>query len=204
MFYRHDGWVDGTARFSHEAVRIGRGGWADFRKIFSGGNGTIYGVSPAGDLMFYRHDGWVDGTARFSQEAVRVGRGGWTHFKFISAAGEGVIYAVPPELGLRYYKHDGWVDGSDRFSQAGVALSPAVPWSDFLDFFVATNGVIYAVAPAVFCVTIHADFGRGVVSTNHTIIARDEADAERKVQELIAQAGMFYTGRSNLRDGPCF
>jgi len=53
-------------------------GWSGLKNVFSGGDGVIYGVNSAGDLLWYRHDGRRDGTfvwAPGSPKKVGVGWG---------------------------------------------------------------------------------------------------------------------------------
>ncbi|MFJ8596611.1 tachylectin-related carbohydrate-binding protein [Streptomyces sp. NPDC093598] len=79
QWYRHDGWKKGTAHWTAGAGgnRIS-GGWDIYDKVFSGGEGVIYGIKPDGDLQWYRHDGWKKGTAHWTAGAGgnRIS-GGW-------------------------------------------------------------------------------------------------------------------------------
>jgi Tachylectin/Trypsin len=67
-------------------------GWGGFTKMFSPGEGHIYGILPNGDLMWYRHNGWQDGTpAWVTGGGVKIGSG-WNAYVFAFArtvAGEG-------------------------------------------------------------------------------------------------------------------
>jgi hypothetical protein len=80
---------------------IGLGGWSDFDFLFSGGDGIIYAVDQAGQLLFYR-DYTQNGTGDVDTPSV-IGLGGWTDFKFLFSGGNGIIYAAekaanPPDV----------------------------------------------------------------------------------------------------------
>jgi hypothetical protein len=70
---------------------IGVGGWQNFKFLFSGGNGIIYAVDQAGQLLFHR-DTTQNGTGDVANPSV-IGLGGWQNFKFVFSAGNGIIYA---------------------------------------------------------------------------------------------------------------
>lgn len=52
LFYR-DTARNGTGDV-HDPRIIGRGGWNNFKDVFSGADGTIYAISNDGNLLFYR------------------------------------------------------------------------------------------------------------------------------------------------------
>lgn len=136
MWYRHVGHGDGSFRW--EGPKTVGVGWGDFKHLFSGGDGIIYGVTavipatlatgigsgmgghPAsgGDLMWYRHVGHNDGSFRW-EGPHKVGTG-WGDFRQVFAGSDGVIYAVTESGDLLWYRHDGRADGSFRWaSNAG-------------------------------------------------------------------------------------
>jgi hypothetical protein len=51
-------------------------GW-NFKQIFSGSNGVIYGVALNGDLLWYRHDGRNDGSFAWAANSARKVGIGW-------------------------------------------------------------------------------------------------------------------------------
>ncbi|MFC9262246.1 tachylectin-related carbohydrate-binding protein [Streptomyces hydrogenans] len=57
-WYRHDGWTDGSARWTGGAKWKVGSGWEEYRTVFSGSFGVIYGIMPEGDLWWNRHGGW--------------------------------------------------------------------------------------------------------------------------------------------------
>ncbi|MER5891634.1 tachylectin-related carbohydrate-binding protein, partial [Streptomyces sp. NPDC001876] len=79
QWYRHDGWSDGTNRWTAGAGGNAlSGGWNIYDTVFGGGGGVIYGITPEGQLQWYRHDGWSDGTNRWTAGAGgNALSGGW-------------------------------------------------------------------------------------------------------------------------------
>ncbi len=135
LWYRHDGYSDGSFRWS-DSRKVGNS-W-NFKQVFSGGDGVIYAVTPTGDLLWYRHDGHADGSSRW-QEPRKVGSG-W-NFKELFSGGRGVIYAVNEAGDLLWYRHDGYADGSFRWSGPKTIGNS---WN-FKQIFSGGDGVIYAV-----------------------------------------------------------
>ena len=100
------GWAPGSGS------RIGHG-WADFRQVFSGGDGTIYAITESGALLWYRDQrrdgtngpnaerGWAPGSG------TRIGHG-WADFRIVvgSGAGEGLIYAITGSGALLWYRDE--------------------------------------------------------------------------------------------------
>jgi hypothetical protein len=111
LWYRHVGQEDGSFRWEGP-VKVGTG-WGGFQRVFSGGKGIIYAVTPiveaslptgigpgmgghpasGGDLMWYRHLGQEDGTFRW-EGPKKVGNG-WGDLEKVVSDGD-VIYAVTP------------------------------------------------------------------------------------------------------------
>jgi len=73
---------------------IGSGGWNDVSAVFSGGDGVIYSVSQADDLLFFRDDN-RDGAGDIGIVQA-IERGGWDAFVRIFSAGDGVTYGITP------------------------------------------------------------------------------------------------------------
>jgi N,N-dimethylformamidase beta subunit-like protein/tachylectin len=86
-------------------------GWNNFRLVFSGGGGVLYGVTPAGTLHYYK-DVFRNGTnAANGSTGWGTGSGnqigaGWQNFPTVCAPGasDGIIYAATVPGELRYYK----------------------------------------------------------------------------------------------------
>ncbi len=149
QWYRHDGWQDGTARWTAgEGGNKISGGWDIYRTVFSGGNGIIYGVKPNGDLQWYRHDGWKDGTARWTAgEGGNKISGGWDIYRTVFSGGNGIIYGVKPNGDLQWYRHDGWQDGTARWTAGEGGNKISGGWDIYRTVFSGGNGIIYGVKP---------------------------------------------------------
>jgi hypothetical protein len=97
-------------------------------KVFSGGDGIIYGVNTNGDLLWYSHLGHSDGLglndAGSWLGAKPVGRG-WGSFTTLFSSGNGVIYGIQPDGVLRWYRHLAY--------QTGAGLDTAGSWEGGVD-----------------------------------------------------------------------
>ncbi len=67
-----------------EPKAIGNG-WGGFTKLFSSGEGNIYGILENGDLMWYRHTGWKTGAASWDAKGRVKIAGGWDAYAFAFA-----------------------------------------------------------------------------------------------------------------------
>jgi extracellular elastinolytic metalloproteinase len=77
MWYRHDGWRDGSNRWATNSSKVVMDRWG-YQHTFAGKDGVIYAVTATGDLHWYRHDGWHDGSNDWATgSGTRVGHG-WT------------------------------------------------------------------------------------------------------------------------------
>ena len=114
LWYRHEGRNDGSFRWaSTEGKKVGQG-W-NFKQVFSGGDGVIYGIKDNGDLLWYRHEGRNDGSFRWApNSANKVGQG-W-NFKQVFSGGNGVIYGTADNGDLLWYRHEGRNDGGFRWA----------------------------------------------------------------------------------------
>ncbi len=141
LFYR-DYTQNGTGDVDTPSV-IGLGGWADFKFLFSGGDGIIYAVDQAGRLLFYR-DKTQDGTGDVDTPSV-IGLGGWTDFKFLFSGGNGIIYAVDQAGRLLFYRDKTQNGTGDVDTPSVIGLGG---WADFKFLFSGGDGIIYAVDQA--------------------------------------------------------
>jgi len=85
VWFRHDGWDDGSARWQGDLTYADQGkkvgtGW-DVLDAFSGGDGIIYAVMKNGDLRWNRHDGRNDGTPRWALDGGKPVGSGWNVVK---------------------------------------------------------------------------------------------------------------------------
>ncbi|MEU2510285.1 tachylectin-related carbohydrate-binding protein [Streptomyces sp. NPDC007863] len=86
-WYRHDGWTDGSNRWTGGASWKVGSGWDEYKTVFSGGFGVIYGITPDGDLWWNRHDGWSGPQEKdwyVSTGEDAVGRG-WDIYNTVSS-----------------------------------------------------------------------------------------------------------------------
>jgi hypothetical protein len=94
LWYQHLGHLDGNATWenSGQGKKVGNG-W-NFKQVFGGADGVIYGVLGNGDLLWYQHLGHLDGNATWenSGQGKKVGNG-W-NFKQVFGGDDGVIYGV--------------------------------------------------------------------------------------------------------------
>jgi hypothetical protein len=118
VWYRHDGYTDGTARWTGgNGDRTVGSGWQDFKQVISGGGGVLYGIKPTGELVWYRHDGYTNGTARWTGgNGDRTVGSGWQDFKQVISGGGGVLYGIKPTGELVWYRHDGYTNGTARWT----------------------------------------------------------------------------------------
>ena len=149
QWYRHDGFTDGTNRWTAGAGGLNvSGGWNIYSTVLAAGDGVIYGIKPNGDLQWYRHDGFTDGTNRWTAGAggLNIG-GGWDIYSTVLAAGNGVIYGIKPNGDLQWYRHDGFTDGTNRWTAGAGGLNIGGGWDIYSTVLAAGNGVIYGIKP---------------------------------------------------------
>jgi hypothetical protein len=134
-------------------------GWLGFAQLLSGGDGVIYAVQTAGDLLWYRdlaRDGSnaPDGSTGWADASGSPIDRGWNGMRHIVPGGGGVIYAVTPEGVLTWYRdlaRDGsnGPDGSTGWADAsGSAIGDG--WDFFTHLFAGEDGVIIACRPLEF------------------------------------------------------
>ena len=103
-------------------------GWDGLLKVFSGGDGIIYGVNTKGDLLWYNHlghsegHGLKDAGSWLGPKPVGVG---WGSFATLFSSGNGVIYGIQPDVVLKWYRHLGY--------QTGAGLETAGSWEGGVD-----------------------------------------------------------------------
>jgi len=129
-------------------------GWSEFKQVFSGGDGVVYGVLPSGELKWYRNTGYA--TARGYNDAggwdPRSGKTigiGWNSFKQIFSTGKGVIYGVQPNGELKWYRNTGYLTGAGYNDAGGwdsrSGKTIGIGWSEFEQIFSSVKGIIYGV-----------------------------------------------------------
>ena len=102
-------------------------GWGAFTRVFSGGDGVIYAITSAGDLLFYR-DLARDGTISWADDGTPKTIGaGWGGFAHVFSGGDGIIYAVSATGDLFYYR-DLARDGTVSWANDGSAATIGSGW----------------------------------------------------------------------------
>ncbi len=114
--YRHSGLLDSGGVNTWTVDTFGNG-WDRFSRVFSVGEGTLYGVAKDGTLWWTR-----DPSFRRFWDAARplapipepkmVGAG-WADFRDVFGSAGGVVLAQRADGELRRYTHLGWADGGD-------------------------------------------------------------------------------------------
>lgn len=149
LWYRHDGWRDGSFTWAAESGQKVGHQWDGFADVFGGGEGVIYGIKPGGELVWYCHEGRGDGTFAWAPNSGNTIGHGWDSFASIFPGGGGVIYAIEKrgidwttghEVGghLLWYRHDGWRDGSEVW--AGGYQTVGNRWDVFTTAFFGGDG----------------------------------------------------------------
>lgn len=147
-WYQHAGRFLGAISWTAgSGNQVGVGWAAGVQKVFSGGDGVVYGIRSNGDLLWYRHDGRFDGSSVWVNGGLgkKVGNG-WQNFLQVFSGGDGVIYAILPNGSLRWYRHTGWLNGENTWA-AGSGGQIGVGWQSFTKVFSGDNGVIYGILP---------------------------------------------------------
>jgi len=149
-WYKLPGSSDGTPGLVHAPDPKGYigEGW-NFKHVFSGGNGIIYAVNDAGNLLWYRHLGFVDGTDTWQTTPDPKGfiGEGW-NFKHVFSGGNGIIYAVNHAGNLLWYRHLGFADGTDTWQTTPDPKGCIGEGWNFKHVFSGGNGITYAVNDA--------------------------------------------------------
>jgi hypothetical protein len=144
MWSRHNGRFTGVFDWATGACcgRRVSTGWGGFTKVFSGGDGVIYGVSADGRLWWRRHNGWLDGTNSWTTR-TQVGSG-WQVFSKVFSGDNGVIYGIKGDGALLWYRHNGRLTGANQWSNAGTGRVVGSGWQNVRQAFSSGDGIIYA------------------------------------------------------------
>jgi hypothetical protein len=141
LWYRHDGWQDGTEAMVGRNI-VGHGGWQQYKSVFASSDGVLYAISTDGNLYWYRHDGWKNGTEAMAGRNI-VGHGGWQQYKSVFASSDGVLYAISTDGNLYWYRHDGWQDGTE--AMAGRNIVGHGGWQQYKSVFASSDGILYGI-----------------------------------------------------------
>jgi hypothetical protein len=147
-WYRHNGATQGVgANIAGSWVGANNvsADWAEFKQVFTGGNGVIYGIMQDGKLLWLRHAAFLTGEGAETPGAwneTREVAAGWGEYRHAFSAGNGIIYAVTAEGQLLWFRHTGFADGEAQWA-GPIALTDG--WANYEQVFSGGNGVIYAV-----------------------------------------------------------
>ena len=163
LWYRNAGRIDGSFRWEPGSGNVVGTGW-DFKTLFSGSDGVIYGITPVVPATlptgigpgyeghpasrrrakWYRHNGRQDGSFNWSSRSGSTVGTGWGAMTQVFSGGNGVIYAVAPNGDLKWYSHVGRTDGTFRWA-SGSGNVVGTGWGGFKKLFSGGDGVIYGV-----------------------------------------------------------
>ena len=146
VFYKHSGATDGTNHWNIAGNVVGWG-WANFKKLFTGGRGVIYAVTADDRLLWFKHTGQVAGTPDWHPSSGSQVGSGWSFNQlFATTNGDGVIYAVQLGTGrLHWYKHNGFNDGTSSWAAGSGNLVGGPGWDGLTRLMAGPGGVIYGV-----------------------------------------------------------
>jgi hypothetical protein len=95
--------------------------------VISGGDGIIYAIDAAGDLLYYRDEARNgNGVWSFGGRGQRIGSG-WNRMRRVFSGGDGIIYAVNANNDLLYFRDEAR-NGTSRWSFGGVGQRIGVGW----------------------------------------------------------------------------
>jgi Tachylectin len=107
-------------------------GWNSFTKIVAGGDGTVLGVLPSGEMKLYRY-AYVNGSFTWiigANGGQTIGAG-WNSFDKIVAGSDGTILAVLPSGEMKLYKY-AYVNGNFTFTiGASGGQTVGAGWNSF-------------------------------------------------------------------------
>jgi hypothetical protein len=135
--------------------------WNDYARLFGGGDGVIYGISPQGALAWHRLDESTSPARWLGPMVVANGWGNLLHaFSGGSLTdGTGVLYAVTSDGRLHWHLHPGLLTGAPGISKQAVVSSG---WENYSKVFSPGDGHIYALNQAGTLVwTKHEGLGTG-------------------------------------------
>ena len=145
-WFRHDGAATGAPGLQGPKV-ITNSIATDFRALFAGGDGSIYGLNTANELWRYQHPGYRDG---LGQNVPGAWGGAPTFLQFVFggpvqafSAGEGVVYVIDGAGNLNWYRFTTLANGQTS-TQGPRIVSHG--WNG-LKAFSGAKGVMYTITP---------------------------------------------------------
>lgn len=143
-WYKHTGHWNGTAEWGAGSMNHVGSGWR-FLRVFSDGDGHLYGIHENGDLHWYNHNGFHDGMVKWGLASGTVVGTAWNNdVATVFSGGQGVLYIMKNNGELYWYKHLGYQDGSARWHPNSGSLV-GTGWKNIYAVFSGGGGVIYLV-----------------------------------------------------------
>jgi Tachylectin len=156
-WYSEPGWHTGQPfPPSRVGLKVGDGGWTNFKSVFASSNGVIYVVKWDGSLWRYRDTHWQNGAPINNPPTLASPAGPgpddrWDRYRLVFATSDGVIYAIDwSGVTLYRYRDANWQSGlgSMPFTSREVAsrreVGNAYDWSHYPSVCATSQGVIYA------------------------------------------------------------
>ena len=146
-WYRHNGATTGAGigvPGSWAGAKNVSGEWANYKQVFTGGNGVIYGITQDGKLIWSRHLGFLTGQGSDEPgawEEAREVSSDFHQYRKVFSAGDGVIYAIAEDGQLLWFRHVGFADGTPSWEGP---VPVAAGWGNYELVFSGGRGVIYA------------------------------------------------------------
>lgn len=108
---------DPTWRFNGMGKKIGGNGWANYKKVFANGDGTIYAIKSNGDLVWYRHHGYLDGRNTWENNGNEKLIGtGWQIYNIVTGVGFGGRIIGAKGSYWKLYQHQARLNGDKNWS----------------------------------------------------------------------------------------
>lgn len=134
VWYKHYGYMDGlpaNVKWAWDGPSKVGIGWNIFTHVFSGCEGTIYGIKPNGDVWWYRHHGYKIGAGldwKGAWEGPITVSNGWLDVKAVAASCDGHIYVLDSQPKLKWYFHSGYMTGTPGIQYLGELNPPDSFW----------------------------------------------------------------------------
>jgi len=129
----------------------------NYKYVFSGGRGVIYGIYYEGGLGWTKHKGWFNGENNLWEAGKYVAgmslfeKVEWGNYKHVFSGGWGVIYAVTDAGALKWYKHIGFETGATTTDNGGAGwqgpFDVTSGLTNYTKMFSVGRGLIYGVEP---------------------------------------------------------
>lgn len=115
-------------------------GWGGMTSILAQGDGVLYAVNTAGDMLMYQYDAERND---WSVDGIEIGHG-WNKFSLLASGGHGIVYGIDKSTGeLSWYKRATFDNpNADDWSAPKVV---GHGWGGFTSLIGAGDGILYGV-----------------------------------------------------------